>query len=69
MDYRTPPSNVDDIIDGFSNAEHVRIEDRGHGVTDVPELFRVFQEFLKDEALFTHYIIPKKIVLKMPKKD
>ncbi|MFC2164091.1 alpha/beta fold hydrolase [Acidobacteriota bacterium] len=69
MDIRTPPSNVDDIIDGFSNADHVKIEDRGHGVTDVPELFRIFQEFLRDEPLFTHYIIPEKKAFKMPKKD
>lgn len=69
MDTRTPPSNVDEIIGGFSNADHVKIEDRGHGVTDVPELFRIFREFLKDESLFTHHIIPKKIALKMPEKN
>ena len=61
--------SVWNCVDGFSHAEHVKVEDRGHGVTDVPELFRVFQEFLKDEPVFTNYIVPKKIALKMPKKD
>jgi len=46
MDYRMPPSNVDEIIGWFSHAEHVKTEDRGHGLADVLELFRVFQEFL-----------------------
>jgi hypothetical protein len=69
MDIRTPPSNVDEIIDGFSNADHVRIKDRGHGVTDVPEVFQIFQEFLEDEPISTHLIIPEPLVLKIPEKD
>jgi pimeloyl-ACP methyl ester carboxylesterase len=69
MDIRTPPSNVDEIIDGFSNADHVRIKDRGHGVTDVPEVFQIFQEFLKDEPISTHHIVPEPLVLRIPKKD
>ena len=69
MDIRTPPSNVDEIIGGFSNADHVRIKDRGHGVFDVPGIFQIFQEFLKDEPLSTHLIVPEPLVLKIPKKD
>jgi hypothetical protein len=69
MDIRTPPSNVDEIIVGFNNADHVRIKDRGHGVPDVQEIFQIFQEFLKDKPISTHHVVPEPLVLKKPKKD
>ena len=57
------------IIDGFSNADHVRVKDRGHGVFDVPRIFQIFEEFFKDEPLSTHLIVPEPIALRIPKKD
>ena len=53
MDVRTPPSNAEAILPGFSQAAHVLVKNAGHESRELmsPEYRRLFQAFLRGEPV------------------
>jgi len=53
LDIRTPPSNVETILSGFSHASHVIVENAAHGSRELMsgEYRRLLQAFLRGDSV------------------
>jgi pimeloyl-ACP methyl ester carboxylesterase len=59
FDGRTPPGNVQELLKGFPNGQHVLIEGAGHGnelFISSPQIKDVMIEFMRDRPLSTKTI-------------
>ncbi len=59
LDGRTPVSNAEETLAGFTQGQHLIIEGAGHGdelFVSSPQILETMQQFMRGEALAVHYI-------------